>query len=669
MTTITWTFASNNDVIGFSHCWSKFKDKPSKLPLAVFERLFKEVDSIEGNEGSVHKVNGVWEGDFLDGLETHMGYILKSVNGNFTSGSQVYSINVKDVQEAQDHVNSTTGVANLYSKWYEYEHQDFSGKLSLGANYVGYPYLNDGVPVNNTIDTLFADSDGRLLMSVIRYGTEMETHHVGVNSSLANQWTGSDVKAKPGACYRIMIQNRYGSFPTDISQMKMIFRNPGKRGSLLNYKEKHYGPVNHYDGSPWKFYDTGEFATYKTLVLLKKPSVGGFGIKNIYGEQLLSEKYLNISDQTRKPYIWFGSTGHCAPRWTITAGGSGGARLANMVPEQKTASSVAIPEADTNSPFDKIKITVSGGHDFADKGGNVGFVTGFAGTGGSYLNGFRRIVYESSTEIYVWSSGSLFDQYGNSNVDSSGTIKVMHCGDGYGSNMCAGTSGGISGSEQGPVFTQNFGGVTGQPSTANFNKLAFTAHNGTPGNGLYGSGFNEWSGYSGGITETAIGITGGSWTDSEAAAGAGFGDGDETFTLTVPRFKATHGQPLNWDTGSDFLNLGSWINLRMCHPGYGFGVGNGDSFKLRVWDPTTQAYFSAKWVDENGSDIAAMNAGNIYFGTDRDKTSPDTPDTYADTAWSPYFLLNSVVNSNVLYPKPAAEGNLGLQLVEITNTN
>ena len=651
-TLVTWTFDdSGGNFRGFSHCWSTSIHNKTNIPLSLLDSLFeKKLEYVETHNGQAHKSprDNKWYGDIL-GVTTHQGYLIKAKDGE----SATINISAAIVQQ---HIQQRPGRWPMFDgkTIYEYEHQDFKDLgIATGERYIGYPYLTAG----GALSSQMADINGRVTQSLFQIPPDT---YAQTALTFANETWGGSATGTPGSCYRVVFGPRYPATTHDVTLTEQVFQHPnGLTG-------KYFGPRSFNLNTPQKpwahFLNSSELSRKRIKVHLVKPTQGGYGIKNINGEQLYTKKLTEGSPLRRRPCIWWGSKGHCDAVFTTTAGGTGN-RLNTLGIHSLTINSLdAVTDGGTIKNGDRATVTMSASHGIANSGGHVGFVSGFTGIHAHKINGFRRIDYKDGDELYIWSDGTLFDDEGANGIAlSSGTIHL--CGDGYG-NLNIGTSTGAT--QHSDVASYSFATVDTQASLMNKWAFAGRIHDGTPGGSMetFSPNLRNWNGYSGGIFGAAAGVAGGPWGDV-SGAGSGF-DGalGDALTMTFDRFKACTAQTLSWDNNRLADEIGGWITHRVSEPGVGFGVGNGDTLKIRVYDPLTQAFYGAKFVDANGTPIAAL-AGPVYFGTDA-TNSGVTENTYSSTGWSNYFdkVNSQSIGARALFPNEASIG-IGLQLYEI----
>ena len=693
-TTVQWTLnGTGGTLTGFSHCWSRNTYSKDMISLSRLDDIFDgNLLYVEGPGNAVAIKNtrsSEWEGNLV-GVRTHVGY---KINGN----PGIYRIDVDKVNEVYNSVTDDTSAhyTDLDGRrWYEYEKQDFSDiGLGLGMNFVGYPYLNDGGSLQSEG---LCDADGlniRTIQMLAPDGSGSTTLAVWNNVNVG--WAGGAVATK-GACYLINCEASPGYPGTNIPKIETIFRHHSSSG--MDMAAKYYSNRT-FTGTrpqkPWQSPNLDTGAYKQVRVFINKPTEGGYGIKNINGDQLLTKNHGNAPVRW-KPSIWWGSKGHCD---LLTDHTDDSGRLATLSVEAasiQSIDSVADQSGLEGSVQDKVTVTFTGNHRFTTdyvansgnyKAGMVGFVTGIAGLASHHVNGFRRIDPVDANTVIIYTGGPVLDQSNNSQIALAigETAKVYYCGDGYG-NLAYGNSAGNA--DGGLAHTYAFDNVTGQPTNLGINGSGGTAtpsgfskamfnwgiHNGTPGGIIGGMNCREWGGFSGGIVDLAAGNStiangGGGWANGDS--GTGFsGAADEDFnpngTFTVDRFKTTASASLVWTDNRRTAYVGGWIPQRMSNPGMQFGVGNSDPLKIRVWDPLTQAFYAGKFVTSEGTPIAGL-AGNVYYGYDH--ILSQTANTYDSTGWSVYFdRYTSTGGGQILTPKDGTNG-IGIQLEEITTSN
>tara|TARA_R100000655_G_scaffold56203_1_gene94378 strand:- start:749 stop:1933 length:1185 start_codon:yes stop_codon:yes gene_type:complete len=381
MASITWSFdgtPGNFRQRGLSFPWSVNVMQKTTFSVEFLDFLFNnKLDQIESGNKIAIKRKGtdilgnsskIWVGNLVsEGITTHSGYLMHSEQTFSVTIDEDY-LNSKSAEYGNGTINqlgtpNPSANMNMINDmtdvtWRDYEYQDFSDiSLGFGEQFVGYPYLTNGLAMDGGG---IAEADGRFMRNMIQYLPDSGTQTSATWVNHTSQWSGSGGQlCYPGSSYRINFEPTAQANPQDISNIENIFTHPSG-GS-------YFGPRSFYSNNkpmqPWAHYENhGPNVRTAVRVYIQKPAEGGYGIKNINGEQLLTPKHAS-APLKRRPAIWWGSTGNCDVRLDNTANADD--RILTMSVESQAPNNIdAIGDGGTFDSSDFITLSFGSNHKF-----------------------------------------------------------------------------------------------------------------------------------------------------------------------------------------------------------------------------------------------------------------------------------------------------------------
>ncbi len=543
---------------------------------------------------------------------------------------------------------------------YEYTYQDYRDIIQGGQNnLIGYPYFTDGLSCGTT-GACFADSDGRHIQQAIHCPPQGGL--VGASQRQSDgHWVGS-YRPQAGAASWIYLQSWSGEHDGEYPNIREIFIHPEVSTDPLHRAVYRYGRV--YDGNK---VITGPFSTGIPMnvfhvidVFMRNPSSGGYGIVNALGTQLISDEWCWNAPRLQRPAIvWgWGTSDNFELEPDIT-----GDTLDHITLKKRTINNLGV--TDTLVSFYSmmqlhyIVVNIAAGHglpventsggdpDQYTGGSNFVWIEGVTGDMADKLNGLRQCETTSATEVKFFASGNILsdpsDWPGELGLDIS-SMSWRKAVKGY--DLTPGTNDPYT-----PTLTW-----TDATGPTDLTRIDFT-HN-RDVNGTYKRE----------ISPPACG------TDHGMSGGSGFSTGTPSVVMSdAMKFQAIcRGAVVRSASGSDLDNsedptanitLGSF----MCFYDYPKWTTDtlyppiGGTIKYRVYDPETQGWYSAKWVDGNGVDLSPQPKFTNSTGGDVGAVA---------NGWGQSHEMN-IPGLYWLWPKTGdtPEERAGLKLIPISLTN
>ncbi len=623
MATVTYKLSGSSHT-GLSLPFSKHPFRKTTITVEELDKIFMfNLQKIIGPGYACIKdgigQDGIWMGS-LANYTTHQGVTV-----------QGYAL--QTIELSPEYITETMG-----EQWYDYEMEDVTGQIKRGWNFVGWPFNSNGTNANKS----FTDLDGRNFTTAISYNQVGDGSLAGMQMGESG-WVGT-YAGVPGQCLMLKCEPHADTPGDDLSTIKQIFRKPE-----ANTTGTHMGPIKTLSRfntqNPYKWSNIQENLleiNYKQVFIKNPDDTDNYGIRNIDGIQLLNQRYSGPQvPLNEKPHLWWGGTGHCDVE--LSVGVSTGAITAVEVKEQTIAGGATITETDGEFFDGTLHVDNNGtNHNIVAGGGQMVYISGVSGSYASAVNGFREVLRVSADQFNIKLNSPVFAAGGSFTQGSDyNGMKWRWCGDGY-EGMARGQDGGAESTNMGPDLVWTWGNHSGTPPTYNKNKYDLTRLvEGTQG---LVTTRGSWSGHNGGITAVPT-VTGGSSMGSSP-----------TLSLTALKFKASSGSAIHYTQGETYLDIGKWFADRRSSSDYWFGFGNGDTVKLRVWDPINQAMYAGKVVDSSGNPVSIQYYGNSQWGASDELAFNST------TGWKDHW---NEVRGVFLRPTTG----VGIRLYEIDATN
>ncbi len=694
MAAITYLFRSTQKG-GFSFPYSDRKDVKKKWTLEEIDKVFDyKLNSFICGGAAAVKIDGQWVGSLANydaeegGFMTHQGAWVDLIDGE------------PDTTWVIDEDVITTKLDDGQT-YYLYEWQNFKDlKLGRMNNLIGYPYSTAGPTPDGTDCTkLFTDPDGRNFNAIIKVpnlydGTAGAASYVETNTP---HWVGS-YYSTPGSAAWVYFEGFMGQNERNV--IETVWTHPTNYASTTYYSPREQDGT--YTQSPWSHSSMGSYMA----VFPRTPEFGGYGIKNIDGIQLMTEEFRNTAYQHR-PTVYFGGSMPQQPQLDVSDH-TGGVLDTLKLKTHEIDTGGNVDHVHSFSDFmgvhditiDVHSITYDGLSNgcglpeylFGTKtiAGASTAGTEAAGSSSGYLwiegakwaashynetgtpcdpvNGMRPVIRQSDTRLKIDCGFGIANEPNNPfsghGVDIS-DMKYTFIPMGF--NVTRGTNGPVDV----PTFNLDQGGGSAAlPNDMNqsdlLNKHLLTSSLGNLDMmNHHTEGIPRWHFGSQGLQMHFIGGND-NGINGAYDGGSGFDTGTPRITITQPSFLALAQGVFSTGTQGN----GAYQMIGLFKPAAGttfrshsqgrYGTYKGAKLKYRIYDPINNGWFSAKWVDHNGTPLPTQPKA---CGTN--ESDSDLENTYI---WGQHFnVLGS--DKEWFYAKGGDEGRVGLQLEAITNDN